>query len=98
MFLDSASKILITGGTGSFGKAFIRKVLNKYPSIQRLVVFSRDELKDIIKSKGGIPSSSISANTDYLLYGEKPGSKFKKAAELGVELVDETKIKDFLKI
>ena len=60
--------------------------------------FSRDELKDIIKSKGGIPSSSISANTDYLLYGEKPGSKFKKAAELGVELVDETKIKDFLKI
>ena len=60
--------------------------------------FSRDELKDIIKSKGGIPSSSISANTDYLLYGEKPGSKFKKAAELGVELVDETKIKNFLKI
>ena len=45
MFLDSASRILITGGTGSFGKAFIRKVLNKYPSIQRLVVFSRDELK-----------------------------------------------------
>ena len=33
--------------------------------------FSRDELKDIIKSKGGIPSSSVSANTNYLLYGEK---------------------------
>ena len=30
--------------------------------------FSRDELKDIIKSKGGIPSSSVSANTNYLLY------------------------------
>ena len=60
--------------------------------------FSRDELKDIIKSKGGIPSSSISANTNYLLYGEKAGSKFEKASELGVELVDETKIKDFLKI
>jgi len=60
--------------------------------------FSRDELKDIIKSKGGIPSSSVSANTNYLLYGEKAGSKFKKATELGVELVDETKIKDFLKI
>ena len=60
--------------------------------------FSRDELKDIIKSKGGIPSSSVSANTNYLLYGEKAGSKFKKAKELGVELVDETKIKDFLKI
>ena len=60
--------------------------------------FSRDELKDIIKSKGGIPSSSVSANTNYLIYGEKAGSKFKKATELGVELVDETKIKDFLKI
>ena len=60
--------------------------------------FSRDELKDIIKSKGGIPSGSVSANTNYLLYGEKAGSKFKKAMELGVELVDETKIKDFLKI
>ena len=60
--------------------------------------FSRDELKDIIKSKGGIPSSSVSANTNYLLYGEKAGSKFKKATELGVELVDETKIKNFLKI
>ena len=60
--------------------------------------FSRDELKDIIKSKGGIPSSSISSNTNYLLYGEKAGSKYKKAIELGVELIDETKIKDFLKI
>ena len=60
--------------------------------------FSRDELKDIIKSKGGIPSSSISSNTNYLLYGEKAGSKYKKAIELGVELIDDTKIKDFLKI
>ena len=60
--------------------------------------FSRDELKDIIKSKGGIPSSSISTNTNYLLYGEKAGSKYKKAIELGVELIDETKIKNFLKI
>src|SRR5690606_10259574 len=38
-------KILITGGTGSFGKQFVKTVLQKYPSIKRLVVFSRDELK-----------------------------------------------------
>lgn len=37
--------ILITGGTGSFGKAFVRHVLARYPDIKRLVVFSRDELK-----------------------------------------------------
>jgi UDP-N-acetylglucosamine 4,6-dehydratase (inverting) len=37
--------VLITGGTGSFGKAFVRTVLARYPKIRRLVVFSRDELK-----------------------------------------------------
>lgn len=37
--------ILITGGTGSFGKAFVKTVLTRYPDIRRLVVFSRDELK-----------------------------------------------------
>ena len=39
------SSILVTGGTGSFGRAFVRTVLTRYPSIKRLVVFSRDELK-----------------------------------------------------
>jgi UDP-N-acetylglucosamine 4,6-dehydratase (inverting) len=37
--------ILITGGTGSFGKAFVKAVLERCPNIKRLVVFSRDELK-----------------------------------------------------
>ena len=37
--------ILITGGTGSFGKAFVQSVLDHCPKIKRLVVFSRDELK-----------------------------------------------------
>jgi len=36
--------ILITGGTGSFGKAFVRKVLDKFKP-RRLIIFSRDELK-----------------------------------------------------
>ena len=39
------SRVLITGGTGSFGKAFVKTALDRYPQIQRLVVFSRDELK-----------------------------------------------------
>lgn len=37
--------ILITGGTGSFGRAFVKTVLERYPRVKRLVVFSRDELK-----------------------------------------------------
>ena len=39
------SSILITGGTGSFGKAMVAKLLKSYPKIKRLVIFSRDELK-----------------------------------------------------
>jgi UDP-N-acetylglucosamine 4,6-dehydratase/5-epimerase len=37
--------ILITGGTGSFGKAFVRIILERYPAIKRLVIYSRDEQK-----------------------------------------------------
>jgi UDP-N-acetylglucosamine 4,6-dehydratase (inverting) len=37
--------ILVTGGTGSFGKAFVRTVVERYPGVRRLVVLSRDELK-----------------------------------------------------
>ena len=37
--------ILITGGTGTFGKKFIEIALKKYPKIKKLVVFSRDEQK-----------------------------------------------------
>ncbi|MEK6744847.1 MAG: UDP-N-acetylglucosamine 4,6-dehydratase (inverting) [Nitrospirota bacterium] len=37
--------ILVTGGTGSFGKKFIDTILRKYPQLQRVVVYSRDELK-----------------------------------------------------
>ena len=38
----SKKSILITGGTGSFGKAFVKCILQRYTDIQRLVIFSRD--------------------------------------------------------
>jgi UDP-N-acetylglucosamine 4,6-dehydratase len=37
--------ILITGGTGSFGKAFVSRLVNKYKKIKKLIIFSRDEFK-----------------------------------------------------
>ena len=40
-----SKKVLITGGTGSFGKAFVKYCLKNNSKIQRLVIFSRDELK-----------------------------------------------------
>ena len=39
------SSVLITGGTGSFGKKMVETLLAKKYSIKRLVIFSRDELK-----------------------------------------------------
>jgi len=41
----AGKSVLITGGTGSFGRAFIRRVLDENPGVARLIVYSRDELK-----------------------------------------------------
>ncbi len=54
---------------------------------------TRDEVKELIESAGGRVSSSISKKTDFLLSGEKAGSKFKKAQELGVKIINENEFK-----
>ncbi len=41
----NGKSILITGGTGSFGKTFTRLILKRFPDVKRLVVLSRDEQK-----------------------------------------------------
>ena len=46
---------LITGGTGSFGKAFVKKIVNSNKKISRLVIFSRDELKQFEMSQNFPP-------------------------------------------
>ncbi len=50
--------------------------------------YSRDELKEIIEMNGGSCMSAVSKKTDFLLAGEKAGSKKIKAEDLGVEIVD----------
>jgi UDP-N-acetylglucosamine 4,6-dehydratase len=45
------SRILITGGTGSFGKKFVQTIYERFPSVGRVVVFSRDELKQFEMQK-----------------------------------------------
>ena len=41
----NGKSVLITGGTGSFGKKFVARILNDYPEVRRLIIYSRDELK-----------------------------------------------------
>lgn len=59
--------------------------------------FSRESLSDKILELGGSVSSSVSVRTDYLVVGEDPGSKLTKAKSLGVEIIDEKKLKEILK-
>lgn len=54
-----------------------------------LANFTRDEIKDIIRKGGGKISSSVSNKTDFLVAGEKAGSKYQKAQKLGVKMIDE---------
>src|SRR6476620_2131809 len=44
----NGKSLLITGGTGSFGKEFVKTILAKWPDIKRLVIYSRDEQKQFV--------------------------------------------------
>lgn len=50
---------------------------------------SRPDASDVVKQKGGIVSSSVSKDTDYVIVGEKPGSKYEKAKKMGLTILNE---------
>jgi len=54
-----------------------------------LAAMTRDEAKERIQMLGGKVTGSVSNNTDFVIYGDKPGSKLAKARQLNVETLDE---------
>lgn len=78
------STFLITGGTGSFGKAFVKTILERYPNIKRLVVFSRDELKQYEMSQTFDPQ--IYPSIRYFLGDVRDYGRLKRALE-GIDTV-----------
>ena len=63
----------------------------------KLEKYSREEIKDIILSKGGNYLSTVSKNLDFLIAGEKAGSKLSKAENLGIRVLSENEFeKEFL--
>lgn len=58
--------------------------------------FSRSEAEEAIRAAGGHAASSVSAKTDYLVAGDKAGSKLAKAESLGVAILDEEGLRSLL--
>ncbi len=77
-------------GTVILGDAFKDK---KVVLTGTLLEFTRDEAKKLIEGQGGKVVGSVSKKTDYVLVGDNPGSKYNKAVDLGVEILDENAFK-----
>ena len=58
-----------------------------------LMSLSRPDASDLVKQKGGIVASSVSKDVDYIVAGGKPGSKYKKAKKLGLNIINEDEFK-----
>jgi len=71
-------------------KVLLGKVFALTGSLDKL---SRDKAKEMIKELGGKISEGISKNTDFLILGKNPGSKFEKAKKLNIKIISE---KEFL--
>lgn len=76
--------VLITGGTGSFGKKFTEVILNRYPDIKRLVIFSRDELKQFEMSQKF--SKAKYDGIRYFLGDVRDKARFARACE-GIDII-----------
>lgn len=83
-FSLSRASILVTGGTGSFGKAFVRTVLQRFPDVERLVVFSRDELKQFEMAQEFAPAKYKAMR--YFIGDVRDEARLRRAIE-GVDIV-----------
>jgi UDP-N-acetylglucosamine 4,6-dehydratase (inverting) len=80
----SHTRILITGGTGSFGKKFVEMIYDRFPSVGRVVVFSRDELKQFEMQKD-YPQDKF-PNIRFFIGDVRDRDRLKRAME-GVDTV-----------
>jgi DNA ligase (NAD+) len=89
---DAASSSGAAAGSSSSalaGKTFVvTGALTKY---------TRDQIEELISQSGGRAASSVSSKTDYVVAGEKAGSKLAKAKELGIPVISEDQFEALLK-
>jgi UDP-N-acetylglucosamine 4,6-dehydratase/5-epimerase len=80
----NGKSILVTGGTGSFGKKFIETILKNFPDVERIVVFSRDEFKQFEMSN--LPQFKGSNKLRYFIGDVRDKERLMRAFE-GVDIV-----------
>jgi UDP-N-acetylglucosamine 4,6-dehydratase/5-epimerase len=80
----SGKAILVTGGTGSFGKKFVDVLLNKYPEIKKIIIYSRDELKQYEMQQKY--SQAQSSKLRFFIGDVRDGARLKRACE-GVDVI-----------
>lgn len=76
--------VLITGGTGSFGKKFVETILNRYPDVKRIVIYSRGELKQY-QMKKLFPESKY-PQLRYFIGDVRDAERLKRACE-GIDVI-----------
>jgi UDP-N-acetylglucosamine 4,6-dehydratase (inverting) len=76
--------VLITGGTGSFGKKFTEIILHKYPEVKRIVIYSRDELKQYEMAQK-YPESEY-PNIRFFIGDVRDAARFKRACD-GIDVI-----------
>lgn len=80
----SMQSVLVTGGTGSFGKKFIQTILTEYPKVKRIVVYSRDEYKQFIMSE--MPEFKGKSQLRFFIGDVRDKGRLEKAME-GIDIV-----------
>lgn len=76
--------VLITGGTGSFGKEFVKTILADYPNVKRIVIYSRGELKQY-NMKQMFPESKY-PQMRYFIGDVRDAERLKRACE-GIDVI-----------
>jgi UDP-N-acetylglucosamine 4,6-dehydratase/5-epimerase len=80
----NGKSILITGGTGSFGKKFVQIVLERYPDVRRIVIYSRDELKQFEMAQS-YPNAQY-RNVRFFIGDVRDSERLKRACE-GIDII-----------
>ena len=62
----------------------------------KLENYTRDGIQNKLIELGAVPASSVTKKTDYLIVGEKAGSKLQKARELGIPTLTEAEFEDLI--